>query len=465
MVRTGKMMHKGEPRIQIEAPNLPEFNNKIRQIPGRTFSASLHCWHVPDNSESANLIFKLFGIALPIEKTESGTQPNAAPQDEPGKKEALPKPTAPKGIKLEADHQWIKVYMPSNPADIARLKQIRYCHWNKTERAWMAPMYPHNLSAIKQYFGDRIESITILENKKETGPSEKHREPGTIYPVNEPFLVRAREEIILKGMSASTQKTYLNELGRFFADIKQVAATDITHERLRKYLAWCLERMQLSEHTVHSRMNALKFFYEQVLKREKFFFDIPRPKKPLTLPRFFSQDEIAAILKSVKNVKHRTMLMLCYATGMRVSEVVSIKTNNILTGSKCILIEQAKGKKDRMVPLSPVLLVMLREYAKQYKPPKVGYLFEGQKAGEPYHSRSLQMVLQDAKEKAGITKPGAIHALRHSFATHLLDKGTDISIIQKLLGHNDIKTTLRYLHTSHKDLLNIISPLDDLDLS
>lgn len=117
-----------------------------------------------------------------------------------------------------------------------------------------------------------------------------------------------------------------------------------------------------------------------------------------------------------------------------------------------------------MAPLSPVLLVMLREYAKEYKPSKTGYLFEGQAPGEPYSSRSLQLVLQSAKEKAGIKKPGAIHALRHSFATHLLDKGTDISIIQKLLGHNDIKTTLRYLHTSHKDLMNIISPLYDLDL-
>jgi site-specific recombinase XerD len=130
-----------------------------------------------------------------------------------------------------------------------------------------------------------------------------------------------------------------------------------------------------------------------------------------------------------------------------------------------VLIKQAKGKKDRITSLSPVLLVILREYALEYKPDKKGYLFEGIKKGTSYSTRSLQEVIQTAKNKAGIIKPGSIHTLRHSFATHLLDKGTDVTMIQKLLGHNDIKTTLRYLHTSNKDLLKIISPLDSLKLT
>jgi len=107
---------------------------------------------------------------------------------------------------------------------------------------------------------------------------------------------------------------------------------------------------------------------------------------------------------------------------------------------------------------------MLREYAKEYKPDKKGYLFEGRPKGSPYCSRSLQEVLQEAKRKAGVLKPGGIHLLRHSFATHLIERGTDITMIQKLLGHNSIKTTLRYLHTSNKNILKIVSPLDDLKL-
>ena len=192
--------------------------------------------------------------------------------------------------------------------------------------------------------------------------------------------------------------------------------------------------------------------------------EIPRPKKPYLLPNFFNQDEIVAILKGTINIKHKTMLMLAYSSGLRVSEVVAMKTYNIDSKRMCMKIEQGKGKKDRMVGLSPVLLVMLREYCRQYKPKKEGYLFMGQNPEEMYSTRSLQLVLTAAKKRAGIMKPGSIHALRHSFATHLVDRGTDVTIIQKIMGHNDIKTTMRYLHTSNKDLLKILSPLDSLNL-
>ncbi len=159
-----------------------------------------------------------------------------------------------------------------------------------------------------------------------------------------------------------------------------------------------------------------------------------------------------------------TMLMLCYRTGLRVSEVVKLTTRNVDSNRMAILVQQAKGKKDRIVPLSPVLLVMLREYATRYKPSAKGFLFQGSTEGSPYSVRSLQEILHLAKEKAKVFKSGGVHALRHSFATHLLDKGTYISMIQKLLGHNDIKTTLRNLHTTNKDILGIISPLDSLEL-
>jgi integrase/recombinase XerD len=156
------------------------------------------------------------------------------------------------------------------------------------------------------------------------------------------------------------------------------------------------------------------------------------------------------------------MLMLAYSAGLRVSEVVALKTANADSKRMCIFIENAKGKKDRMVALSPVLLIMLREYWNSFKPLHKGFLFSGQTPCESYSTRSLQLVLNAAKQKAGIIKPGSIHALRHSFATHLLDKGTDVTMIMKLLGHNDIKTTLHYLHVTNRDLLQVISPLDSL---
>ena len=290
------------------------------------------------------------------------------------------------------------------------------------------------------------------------------QKPEIINPCNRAALHTYLQYMTLKRLSPSTIRTYKNEFSAFLQHIKNVAAESFTTDRIKAYLYYCHSILKLSEHTVHSRMNALKLYYEQVLDRQKFFWQIPRPKKPLQLPRIFNQDEVAAIINNTVNKKHKTMLMLSYSAGLRVSETVTLKTSDIDSSRMSIFICQAKGKKDRMVTLSPILLIMLREYASQYKPDKKGYLFEGSTPGTPYSSRSLQEIIQAAKKKAGILKPGSIHSLRHSFATHLIERGTDITMIQKLLGHNDIKTTLRYLHTSNKDLLKIISPLDDLQL-
>ncbi|MFP5042878.1 tyrosine-type recombinase/integrase [Parasediminibacterium sp. JCM 36343] len=302
-----------------------------------------------------------------------------------------------------------------------------------------------------------IQPLKIIQHQQRV-------QPQNISSHNAAQLAKYIQQLTLKAYSKNTIHTYKSEFGIFLQTIGKVNADTLNTQRVKDYLQYCFSVLRLSENTLHSRMNALKFYYEQVLHKEKFFWEIPRPKKPFLLPHFFSQDEIVGILKGTANIKHKAMLMLAYSSGLRVSEVVAIKTYNIDSKRMCIKIEQGKGKKDRMVSLSPVLLVMLREYWRQYKPERNGYLFTGQTPGEPYSSRSLQLVLSAAKEKAGILKPGSIHALRHSFATHLIDKGTDVTMIQKLLGHNDLKTTMRYLHTSNKDLLKIISPLDNLVL-
>jgi integrase/recombinase XerD len=285
-----------------------------------------------------------------------------------------------------------------------------------------------------------------------------------IDPVNSHVLPLMRQQLILLAYSPSTIKTYITEMAQLLLTIKNISADELTPEHMRRYLVYCFEKLKLTENTLHSRINALKFYYEQVLGREKFFWSIPRPKKQTELPKTFSQDEIAAIINSIKNIKHKVMLMLAYSAGLRVSEVVSLKTYDIDSKRMTIFIRQAKGKKDRIASLSPVLLVMLREYAMKYKPDKKGFLFEGNTKDSGYGIRTLQEVIQAAKVKAGVIKPGSIHALRHSFATHLMDRGMDVTMIQKLLGHNNIKTTLRYLHTTNRDLLKIISPLDNLQL-
>jgi site-specific recombinase XerD len=304
-------------------------------------------------------------------------------------------------------------------------------------------------------------------NVKEKGKDNGKNAAGSgkakpIGAANAEQLMRMTEQLRMKAYSPNTIRTYQQEFSCLLRLLGEHKVQYISEEQVRRYILYCI-RQGISENGLHSRINALKFYFEQVLGREKFFIAIPRPKKPLQLPRFFNQAEVLAIIRSVQNTKHRVMLMVSYGAGLRVSEVVRLKTTDIDGKRMCILVKAAKGKKDRIVMLSPALLIMLREYWRQYRPSRDGYLFEGQAKGTCYSVRSLQQVLQMAKTKAGIMKPGGMHALRHSFATHLLDRGTDISLIMKLLGHNDLRTTLRYLHVTNKDILAIISPLDELD--
>jgi len=229
---------------------------------------------------------------------------------------------------------------------------------------------------------------------------------------------------------------------------------------LRAYFLYCITKLKLSENTIHSRLNAVKFYFDQVLRREKFFFEeIPRPKKREILPKALSKEDIARIFAKVDNPKHLLMLKLCYGMGLRVSEIINLKITNIDSKRMLVHIENAKGKKDRYVALPASILELLRSYYLAYHP-KI-YLFEGQYGGQ-YSIRSAQIVFKDALRKAKINKTVGIHGLRHSYATHLLEAGTDMTFIQKLLGHSDLKTTAIYAKVSNRQLGNVKSPLDDL---
>lgn len=283
-----------------------------------------------------------------------------------------------------------------------------------------------------------------------------------ISNVNAHIIPAMHQHLKLKAYSPSTIKTYLNEMTQLLVLLKEAPADQLTVAQLKRYLVYCFEKLQLKENTLHSRINALKFYYEQVLKREKFFWEIPRPKKPFQLPKLLNENELTRLFNAIPNKKHKAMLFTAYSAGLRVSEVVNLKIADIDDHRMQILISRAKGKKDRYVNLSPLLLDILRKYIQTYKPAPVVFLFESEHTHTAYPSRTVQQIFSIAKTKAGIRKEVGIHSLRHSFATHLLDKGTDIRYIKDLLGHFDIKTTERYLHVSKKQLVNVISPFDDL---
>lgn len=281
-----------------------------------------------------------------------------------------------------------------------------------------------------------------------------------ISPFNRSEFQKYQNTLVLKGFSQNTIRTYTVEFAQLLYTIKDYPVQKLTSDKLQSYFLYCHKILNLKENQIHSRMNAIKFYFEKVLHSESMFFDIPRPKKPLLLPKYLTKDEIKMLFKVTDNIKHLMILKLCYGMGLRVSEVVNLKIENINSQDNKVHIQHAKGKKDRYVNLPESILMELRIYYLQYKPLK--YLFEGKYPGEKYSVRSVQAVFKNTMKTAGINKTIGVHGLRHSYATHLLEMGTDISLIQELMGHNNIKTTQIYTHVTEAVRDKIKSPLDFL---
>lgn len=274
---------------------------------------------------------------------------------------------------------------------------------------------------------------------------------------------RLEEDLLLRGRTEPTRRSYLQAL----ADLERYygrSPDQLSHEEVRKYLRHLIEDRHLAWASCRQRAGALRFFYEVTLGRERNSFYIPLPKTPQKLPEILSPEEVAQLLAAVSNLKHRVMLMTTYAAGLRVSEVTRLRVGDIDSKRMLIRVEQGKGRKDRYTLLSQRLLEELRQYYRVYRPS--GWLFPPRrKHGEPMVTRNVLRVYATAKRRAGITKRGGIHALRHAFATHLLESGTDLLTIQRLLGHRHLETTTRYLHLSRRSLATQVSPLDRLMLS
>jgi len=277
------------------------------------------------------------------------------------------------------------------------------------------------------------------------------------------YLQGFKEYMVLKNYSIQTLRSYESCVKGFFNYCKNHKEANFSfHNYVQRYLLFLREK-GLAWATINANYSALKILYVHVLKGQWEVENLPRPKMPKYIPRILSPQEVVSLIEAPKSFKHRVIIAFLYATGLRISEALNIKVSDIDSDRLEIFVSQGKGHKDRLVSLSEKLLQILRQYYLVYKPQN--YLFTGLSCSGKYSKSSVRKILLSAKIKAKISKPVSPHTLRHCYATHHLENGTDLVYLKEQLGHNNIKTTAKYIHLCGHRQRHIIHPIDIMQIN
>jgi Site-specific recombinase XerD len=355
----------------------------------------------------------------------------------------------------------IQICFPYQKEIIDLVKEKTGARWSQGLQCWLIPENSFDLHNFFEAFKgkawidySRLKTTPIPETTSEVKNRDYSHRANILLPQG------YRETLEQKRYSDSTIRTYCAYFKDYMYHFRNAGLSEISTEQINNYILQLIRNEGISASQQNQRINAIKFYYEKVEHTEHRVFLIDRPRKKQTLPSVLSKLEIQQIIKNCSNLKHKCILSLIYSAGLRRSELINLKITDIHSDRGLIRIENTKGQKDRYSLLSVPLLEQLREYYKQFRPQN--WLFEGPIAGNQYSATSIAKILNEASWKAGIRRKTTPHMLRHSFATHLLEQGTDLRYIQELLGHGSSKTTEIYTHVSRQHIGQIKNPLDDI---
>jgi site-specific recombinase XerD len=340
------------------------------------------------------------------------------------------------------------------------MKQIPGSRWTPGEKCWHIPYSKEAYADLKRLFGEG-QVIVLKEPLVKPATKRKNGKPAAMPALQYmDEVIRLEEQLRLQRYSYHTVKAYKHFFIQFLAFYPDSDPKELKKADIMRFLLDRSEKKNWSDSTQNQAVNAIKFYYKKVLGQERTFYDL-RPRKSRKLPNVFSEEEVVALFSVIKNLKHKTILMLIYSGGLRIGESIRLRKEDIHFDRRSIFIKGGKGKKDRYTILSGKMIILLRNYLAAYKPDY--WLFEGQDGGQ-YSTRSIQKVFRRAATKASVNPFSTVHTLRHSFATHLLERGTDLRYIQALLGHSSSETTQVYTHITKKARQRLSSPLDFLDI-
>ncbi len=467
------MVYQQETRIRVDLPYAPEFVHKIRSVAGARWSPEHRCWHVPRTTGAWAQLKALFGD-VKVEMTPAVDIPNEEPALAPAPK-SPPSPLAGQFapdkitlLSLPESPGFMGLHLPAGlvPAHLNTVKNIHGRRWDAELKVWMVPCTRLTLRFLEKYFPALLvwtfqPAEDLPERLDEPTKHARPAKPETAPAQYEEAVIALEQCLTLKRYSWRTVKGYKNCFRQFIRHYEGTKPSQLSRKQIDDYVAGLIREKHISESHQNQILSAIKLFYAEVVGQEDKVTNLIRPKRAQKLPHVLTETEVTRLLQATTNLKHRCILMLIYSAGLRLGEALNLKIADLQPENHRIFIRDGKGKKDRCSILSEKVFAKLSEYFDLYQP--VEWVFEGDQGGR-YSARSVQKIFTRAKEQSKINPYATVHTLRHSFATHLLEKGVDLRYIQDLLGHESSKTTEIYTHITRKGMDKIRSPLDDLDL-
>lgn len=430
-----------------------EINDIIKQLPGIKWSRTYKIPIIPKQKDTIFMILSKFrGIAwidlTKLKSTKSVTKN---------------KPTITLIPNKHTYQIFIRLPYKNNKWQY-KIREFRHALFLSNSGLWVIEGGNENYRLIKSYFEMNGCDVVLAHYENETNNTKQaHHNTNWHYKktYNNNILTEYKKVLILRNNSESTIRSYVSAFTRFLTYFNGQPIAELDTKEITDYLFWEREEIKITEHKLNQLINAIKYYYEKVLHMPRITFSLPRPSIKKSKPSVLNASELTGIISNTYNLKHKSILMLMYASGIRRGEVLNLKVGDIDFERKTLFIKKGKGQKDRITILSDATANVLKKYIDQYKPQI--WLFEGQKGGK-YSASSIWKTFDRQKQKNDIKKKGSVHTLRHSFATHLLEDGTDIRYIQELLGHNCLKTTEIYTHVARKNLMKIKSPIEHLEI-